>query len=216
MTRRAPCGFARVLGLALLLALSSPALAGGLYQWVTPEGRVEIGPTPPFGVNAVPWVPGQPDPASPATSPAPPAAAAPAEAEPAAAAPAETVPTARVPVPRGPALRKPKSARGKAADECAKLGTAARELAQQVQDAEREIAQLEAKIEKLEASDVAYSHSTNCTGKDAYGGSADCSSTSFDRDAEIERSQQALAHAQERLEEAEESARRANVPEKCH
>jgi hypothetical protein len=110
---------------ALLLALpSADALAGGLYRWVTSDGRVEIGPTPPPGVNAVPWIPGQPE-----TSPgaAPPAA-------PAKAAPAEAPRTERAPRTSGPAMPKPKppATRAKVDEECASLGTAARNLARQV------------------------------------------------------------------------------------
>ena len=59
----------------LLLALALPAAAGAavLYRWVTPDGRVEVGTSPPPGVHVELW---QPDarpvapavPASPATA----------------------------------------------------------------------------------------------------------------------------------------------------
>ena len=57
------------LSLAACLALLGPvAVAGDLYRWVTEDGRVEIGTTPPPGTAAVPWLP---EPAE-AAAPAPP------------------------------------------------------------------------------------------------------------------------------------------------
>lgn len=206
MTRRVPF----VLAVVLLLSLpGAEALAGGLYRWVTSDGRVEIGPMPPPGVNAVPWSPGQPEvPPAGATpaSPAPTASEAPADAEPA--------PSARASRPSGPALAKPKNAPVKAIDDCSKLVGGARNLARQVSATEKEIAQLEAKLEKLESSDVAFSH-TECAQNDSYGRASGCRSSSFDRDAEISKTQVALDRAQEKLDEVEEKARRAGIPAKC-
>src|SRR5262245_61848342 len=46
-----------VLATCLALALPGAAFAGGLYRWVTKDGRVEVGPFPPPGVHAEPWQP---------------------------------------------------------------------------------------------------------------------------------------------------------------
>ena len=72
MTLRSVRGPARALFVALLLAAAAPpARAGDLYRWVTEDGRVEIGPTPPAGTAAVPWRPGQRDAATPGVPEAP-------------------------------------------------------------------------------------------------------------------------------------------------
>ena len=61
-----------VVTLAACLALFGPvASAEGLYRWVTEDGRVEIGTTPPPGTAAVPWLPDPADAAQPAEPAAP-------------------------------------------------------------------------------------------------------------------------------------------------
>src|SRR5262245_60453513 len=62
------------LALCLALALPGAAFAGGLYRWVTKDGRVEVGPFPPPGVHAEPWQPEddeKPAPATPTRAPEP-------------------------------------------------------------------------------------------------------------------------------------------------
>lgn len=71
--------------LAVLLCAALPAAAQeALYWWETGDGGIEVGPTPPPGVRAVPWDPGAPAPepspedgaSAPTAAEPPPAAAA--------------------------------------------------------------------------------------------------------------------------------------------
>jgi hypothetical protein len=199
-----------VLALAALLSLPSPdAHGGGLYQWKTPDGRVEIGPLPPPGVSATPWTPGQPEAAPAGARPEAPAAVVPA-----AAAPADAPRAARPPRSSGPALAKPKPPVSKTGDDCANLSAEARGMVNQVKNARRDIDQLEAKIDKLDNSELAYSH-TECALHDSNGRLTHCRSGTFDRDSELASSKAALDKAQEKLDRAEEQARQAGIPAKC-
>ncbi len=193
MTPRAIRAQARVLGATLLLALaSSDTRAGDLYQWVTEDGRIEIGTTPPLGAAAQPWSPGQ----EAAAQPAPPAAAAPAPAA-----------TQRVPSDRR--TESERRARGRLEEKCSAQKATVDKATQKIRILESQIARLDKKIEELEATEVAYSR-TSCRSQDVYGPSAsDCMTSSFHRDAEIARTQDELEDAQQKLGDLEQRARSA-------
>jgi type IV secretory pathway VirB10-like protein len=114
---------------AVLLTLTLAAFdASGatLYRWVTEDGRVEIGTTPPPGVNAVPWTPGPPEAAAPAPPP---------------------------PAPADPVRPGPNTAKS---DRCLRLEEEARELRSSIVEKEAEIEALEASAARLAATEVAY------------------------------------------------------------
>jgi hypothetical protein len=121
------------LALCLAAALSSAAFAGGLYRWVTKDGRVEVGPFPPAGVNAEPW---QPDGDAPKPAPAP--------------------PRPRAERPPNPAASETRRSALEA--RCARP----KETTLQREATERKIAQLEATIARLEETLVANEES-HCT-----------------------------------------------------
>ena len=186
---------AHSLGVALLIALAEgDAAAGELYRWVTKDGLVEIGPTPPPGAAAAPWTPGNEDAARDSVQP-----------ESAAPAPAATRAW-----PAAPARRSSDAD----AETCAQYREAALELERKIATAEADIARLEEQIEALEASDVAYAR-TDCVSHDIYGPSRGCQSTSFNRDVELGRAGKALDRAQEMLSDLEARARRASAPPEC-
>lgn len=164
------------LSLVLALALVVTPLEAGaqtLYRWVTPDGRVEIGTSPPAGVRAEPWTPG----ASPAAAPT-------------------VVPAAQ----SGPRLRDP--ARDPGRDCRARLA----EMRREIEQTETRIAGLEQRIESLSESMVAFQQNT-CT-RDDYGNTAKhCRSSSFSRDAEIDKAERELAEAQDTLADLETRAR---------
>jgi len=172
--------------LSLVLVLAAvPAASATLYRWIDPDGREAIGTTPPPGVNAVPWTPGQP--ATP-----PPAAAAPApETPPATPAAAPATPT-RSPAARAALARE---------ERCQRALERENKRRSDIQKGEAEVAALEAKLARLQESELAYSR-MECR-NDVYAGDKPCSDTVFDRDREIERTEKALAKAQEKLDDLE-------------
>lgn len=185
--------FLRTAFLVVALALaSSPAQAVELYQWVDADGVVSIGPNPPPGASAVPYAPGRP----PAVAPAKPAA----PATPAATSPA-------LPQRASSPYRAPEPP-------CAVFTNAARKAETELADAEREITRLEARIEELQASDIAYAR-TECVAKEYEGPAPDCRASTFDRDKEIVRSEKALEVAHEKLADAEIHLRETVIPERC-
>ncbi len=189
MARVSPRPVGPLLCVALLCAaLASAARADTLYWRKTAAGDLEIGPTPPPGVHAVPWDPAAPPPARPPAAPAP----EPARARAKAAAPKRSA----APAPASPA-----------ADECSRHS----DLAHQVADARRRVSNVEAKIERLEASDVSHSF-TRCREGHYDPG---CDRGSFDRDAELERAREELVQAEDALTDAEASARDTGVPREC-
>jgi hypothetical protein len=177
-----------VLGLALV---SHQASAVELYQWVDTDGVVAIGPNPPPGVSAVPYAPGQPAATAAPTAPAP------------AASP-----------PPAPSDRPSPYAPGPAQIDCAVYRNAQREAASDLVKAEREIARLEAKLEELDETDLMYAR-TECVIPDGVGPVSNCRAETFDRDREISRSEKALEHAKEALDDAERRARHAELPPRC-
>ncbi|MEX2208156.1 MAG: hypothetical protein WEF50_18170 [Myxococcota bacterium] len=195
---------ARVLCAALVLALASgESRAGDLYQWVTEDGRVEIGASPPRGVAAKPWNPGQETISNPVAQPAP--------------KPPEPAP-APAPMQRT-SSRNPSSAehraRGRMDDRCLRQQGTVAKATQKIQILEVQIARLEKKLEDLEATELAYSR-TSCRSMDVYGPDAsDCISSSFHRDAEIARTQEELEDAQQRLGDLEQRARSAAEDAAC-
>jgi hypothetical protein len=187
VTPRAVRARARALGAALLLAIASgDARAAELYRWLTEDGRVEIGTTPPPGTAAVPWRPG--------------------EAE--AAEPAPRATPARL------STRAPR-ARARSDEKCARKQEAARKIEREVVELESEITRLEQRIESLEASEVAFSR-TSCVSRDVYGpNSSRCQSDIFHRDTEIANAEQALELAQNKLGDLEQRARGAAPLAEC-
>ena len=207
MTPRAMRAQARVLGAALLLAIaiaSSDTRAGDLYRWVTQDGRVEIGATPPPGTEAVPWNPGQealsPPTALPAATPAP--------------APAVTPPAATP----APATARSAAANGRARslleEECSTGRATADRATQKIRILESQIARLERRLEELQATDLAYSQ-TSCRSQGIEGPSTDCLTSSFHRDTEIARTQAEIEEAQEKLADLEQRVRGAAAPAEC-
>ncbi len=190
---RTSASFLRTAAFALVLALSpASARAVDLYQWVDADGVVSIGPSPPAGASAVPYVPGKP--AAPTSQPSP-------------VAPG-------VPQMTPPAAPRTGSPVGPTETPCAVHTQAARAAASELVEAEREIARLERRIEDLEASDVAYAR-TECVAKDDAGPDPDCRASTFDRDKEIARSEKALEVAHEKLADAEIHLRDAAIPPRC-
>jgi hypothetical protein len=165
-----------VLALSLCLALAAlEANAADLYRWIDPDGREAIGTVPPPGVQAVPWTPGATD-APPAPAPAAPPAA---------------------PAPLPPAAR----AAAEREARCQRQLERANEKRAAIQRQEAQIEALEAKLAKLQASEIAYSR-TDC--RDAYTRSdLECTSEVFDRDKEIARAEESLASAREKLDDLE-------------
>jgi chromosome segregation ATPase len=90
---------------------------------------------------------------------------------------------------------------------CARLLADAREAQLSIAKKEAEIGTLEAKLARLEASDLAYSR-LDCR-NDATLGDKYCSSQVFDRDREIERTGAQINRVRDELEELEIVARRA-------
>ncbi len=203
MTPRAIRAQTRVLGLALLLALASGEARGGeLYRWVTQDGRVEVGANPPPGVSAQPWSPAQESAAQPAM-PAAPAVAV--EATPA--------------VPQRPRARRTHEATRRVGsrldDKCLARARTIDKATQKIHLLESQIARLEKRLEELEATEVAYSQ-TSCRTSDFEGpSSSDCVTSSFHRDAEVSRTQEALEDAQQRLGDLEQRARAASEDQSC-
>jgi hypothetical protein len=182
-----------VLALWLALALPGAANAVDLFRWVTPDGRVEIGSTPPPGVHAEPWHPEQP---------APPAVTPP---TPAPSSAATAVPTLRKLAQPALAETKPNCGLGRAQ---------ALDLARQRQETEQEIARLEAAIAEYEDTPVAYEDSS-CL-RDKYGAIAkNCTGRSFDRDEAIEESQTQLEAAHRKLGDLEDQERVATANDDC-
>ena len=201
MTPRAIRAQTRVLCAALVLALASGgARAGELYRWVTKDGRVEIGTSPPFGAAAEPYFPGQ----EAAAQPAAPAAPAPAPV------PAETPRPAA-----GHSTREAeRGARGRLEEPCARDQEISDKATQKIRILEAQIARLEHKLDELEANEVAYSQ-TSCRSQGIEGPSSDCLTSSFHRDAEISSTQQELEDAQQKLADLEQRARAATTDERC-
>jgi hypothetical protein len=192
-----------LLALWLALALPVAASAGELYRWVTPEGRVEIGPFPPRGVHAEPWKPEQTGPSAQPATPAPPTVPAASPASPSGAPGSARAPSDLASPPVGP---RP--------DACELRRREARELARQRQDTESEIGRLEATIGKLEESLVMHEESS-CR-RDAYGQvSRGCTGGSFDRDTELEKSHEKLEEAQSRLDDLEQRERAVAPGDDC-
>ena len=196
----------RALGAALLLVLASgETRAGDLYQWVTEDGRVEIGASPPAGVAAKPWNPGQEAAANPSALPAAPASereAAPASAKPYRASSRHTTEAER-------------RARGRLEEECRTQRGLIEKAAQKIRVLESQIARLEKKLEELEATELAFQR-TSCRSSGAYGPDhSDCVSSSFHRDAEIARTQESLEEAQQKLADLEQRARSASEDQSC-
>lgn len=204
MTPGAGCARACIVCAALVLALaSSESRAGDLYQWETEDGRVEIGVSPPPGVAAKPWNPGQEAAANPVAKPAAP----PPEPEPAPAAMQRT--SAR----RTPSAER--RARPPMDDRCLRQQGTIAKATQKIQILEAQIARLEKRLADLEATELAYSQ-TSCRSMAVYGPDAsDCISSSFHRDAEIARTQEELEDAQQRLGDLEQRARSAAEDEAC-
>jgi len=176
----------RVAAAALLCAsLAGAQESDGLYYWVTERGDVQVGPTPPPGVKAVPWDPSAPPPTAPPAAAAQPATPKPASAavDPAAAA---------------------------ASDAC----DPHRALADELAASRGEIARLEKRIAELEATDVANSF-TRCKRHAIRGYDPDCAAGAFDRDAELESAREALGQAQDELSDVEARAAHAGVPREC-
>lgn len=169
----------RVLALCLCLALTAlEADAADLYRWIDPDGREAIGTVPPPGVEAVPWKPGQ------AEAPAAPAAAQP--------QPQPPLTPARAAAARTAAEREAR---------CQRELERTNEKRAAIRKQEAQIEALEAKLAKLQASEVAYSR-TDC--RDAYTRSdIECTSEVFDRDKEITRVEASLASAREKLDDLE-------------
>jgi hypothetical protein len=189
---------------AWLLAAGAARAESELYWWVTPEGDVQVGPSAPPGVKAVPW-----DPSAPPPAPAPAPAAAPA---PAPAATRHEAPRPRASGPKAtplPPLPGPASA-GSEDDDCEKH----RGLARQLAASRREIARIEARIEELEATDVSHSF-TRCRRDQVRGYDPDCEGGSFDRDAELESAREELGQAHDDLADLEARARNGGVPREC-
>lgn len=190
-TRSSASRVARALAAALLLAIPAGGLsAGELYRWVTEDGRTEIGPNPPPGASAVPWSPGQER-----------------AAEPTPAAPAPAPASAPAPIPA-------QKARSANREKCARYRENARQTERRVIEAEAAIARLEQKLETLQSTEIAFSR-TSCVSQGINGPKSDCVASRFDRDAEIERAEQALEQAQEKLSDLELNARRSAAPEAC-
>ena len=197
-------------GATLLLALvlaSSETRAGDLYQWVTEDGRVEIGASPPAGVAAKPWNPGQEAAANPSALPAAPAS----ESE------RETVPASAKPLRASTrhTTEAERRARGRLEEECRTQRGLIEKAAQKIRVLESQIARLDKKLEELEATEVAFQR-TSCRSSGAYGPDhSDCVSSSFHRDAEIARTQESLEEAQQKLADLEQRARSAAEDASC-
>jgi hypothetical protein len=207
VTPGARCARARILCAALGLALASgESRAGDLYQWVTEDGRVEIGVRPPPGVAAKPWNPGQEAAANPVVAkPAPP--------------PPEPAPRPTASAPQMSAAERKRLAErrayGRLDDHCLRQQRTVAKATQKSQVLEAQIARLEKKLAELEATELAYSQ-TSCRSMDVYGPDAsDCISSSFHRDAEIARTEKELEDAQQRLGDLEQRARGAAEDEEC-
>lgn len=191
------------LSTGLALALPGAALAGGLYRWVTKDGRVEVGPFPPAGVHAEPWEPKDEEkPAPPQSAPAP--APAPQQAQP--------VTPSRMPS-LGHLSGPPRDPRTDLDRQCEQIQRERGLRKVEKQKLESEIAGLEKKIAKLEDSLVANEDSSCVHAGEA--GARDCTGGSFDRDAEIERSQNRLEKAQTKLGDMELRERREAADDKC-
>jgi hypothetical protein len=178
----------------LCVALASGARADTLYWWKTAAGDVEIGPTPPPGVDAVPWDPAAPPPPAKPADPAPKprATAAPRGARP------------------GRSLRTPASSPAAVdPDECAPH----RNLAHGLAAAHREVGRLEARIAELEESKLAHHAYSQCD--NAGGGWSRCQGGSYDREEELEKARASLAEKQDALSDLEANARHAEVPREC-
>jgi hypothetical protein len=192
-----------VLALWLALALPIAANAGDLYRWVTPDGRVEIGPFPPRGVHAEPWKPEETSPPAATPPPATPPPSAPAAAEPSGA-------------PR--VYRTLNGLNARPSDQgptpCEQRRQKAAKLASERQQTEREIDRLEATIARLEETLVAHEDSSCLS--DANGDvSRGCSGGSFDRDAELEKSRRKLDRAQSKLGDLEQRERETASGDDC-
>jgi hypothetical protein len=174
--------------LCLLLALAAArARAAELYRWIDPDGREAIGTAPPPGMQAVPWTPGQAGP------PAAPAAA--------------TAPAAPAPVPAPTAAARAAAEREARCQRQLERANAARAA---IAKQEAAVEALEAKLAKLQASEVAYSR-TDC--RAAYTRSdIECTSEVFDRDKEIARAEASIAAAREKLDDLELAPHVATEP----
>jgi len=185
LLRSAAC----VLALAIALAARG-ALAVELFQWVDAEGVISIGPNPPPGVSAIPYAPVRANAPTPASALIAPTAASPATP----AAPTRTGGPAEV--------------------SCATYADTARKAASDLEQAESEAARLEAKLEALDQSNLAYAR-TECVARDSAGPDPDCRATTFDRDKEISRTEKALDAAQDKLADAEARVGEAAIPPRC-
>ncbi len=184
-----------LLAVCLALALPGAALAGGLYRWVTKDGKVEVGPFPPPGVNAEPW---KPEDGSAKPAPAP-RAFEPVVTE------TPSYESRRAPPPE---QRSPLEL------ECEERASKRRKLVLEHESVEQKIAALEAKIARLEETLVANEDSRCYT--DSYGNSRrECVGGSFDRDASLERARDELETAQSKLADIEQGERGDASDEKC-
>jgi hypothetical protein len=177
----APVRIRAALCLAMALANSGPANADSrVYRWLDGEGKVHITATPP------------PEGARPAPEPARPAA------------PRERVQV----VPETGSTAAPQPAAPAAEPDAESCAKHEKEISAWLA-ARRKVAQVEAKIARIEENPVQASSTEHCP---AFGF---CTTESFVRDEALRRATDELAQAEDQAGEAEENAHQAGTPDRC-
>jgi predicted nucleic acid-binding Zn-ribbon protein len=99
--------------------------------------------------------------------------------------------------------------------DCSKEKETLDKVKQEILILESQIARFESKLEVLEATELANQDSSCPSNGSVYQGSSNCRAGSFNRDAEISRTQREMEKAQQKLGDLEQQERAATADLRC-